>query len=816
MKHNDFKIFLTVGNEKQKRLCEKILSSINTKKEYNFRVLSDDELGFHLGSGGAVLNILKNHYVKGSKMLIINSGGMSKRSFNYSLRGKAFATILFEDNVVTLLELIVAASEKILKQINSGVIICCSDILVNSEPDISFNESFGVGIKTDFETASRHGVFLCDSSGRVLDYLHKRPPEELKHISTGKKEHKLLVDTGVTFFSEELSLALCALAKEKNVHKLLSSGLFETCLYSDIIYLLAESVDRSEYLSRETKNQQHHLLKEILFDRVSSFSMRALEASEQKFLHFGSSTETVRNCFHLSGRDKGFILLNGFIDEHCEINEGTVLDNVQLKNCKIGKNCLISDITAENIFINDNKAVCGIRLADGAFVTLICDLDENPKLSENGISNWEKPRYYKADSFSQSLEKYYAGVSENKYSMAHCVEKADYDYFFTMQQYLKDIRNYTVSPNYLQKREEIISHHKKNTPELKEIKCSKEKTEVFLPLRINLSGTWTDAMPYCTDNGGQVINMAVLVDGKKPVKVVIDKLNKPGIIEFCSDGVSSSFNFKKNSDDDMSDFILHKAALSAIGITEKTNIIDGFRLTTDVKGIDKGSGLGTSSILLGGCFIALNEMFNLGYSEKQLLKMVFVAEQIMKTGGGWQDQAGGLTPGLKAGTTTAGIEQDVDIKSIPVSGFFEKIFSEKAVLLPTGQRHFGRFIVNDVVNRYLDKNPESIEGHKKIRELNSQLIKSLETDDYQSFTYCINKHRELLKLISPKVTNSEIDFLVDKCFEKADAVSYLGAGGGGYLLVVLNEETDIREFKSFIKREFPAIASDVKKIDICY
>ena len=50
----------------------------------------------------------------------------------------------------------------------------------------------------------------------------------------------------------------------------------------------------------------------------------------------------------------------------------------------------------------------------------------------------------------------------------------------------------------------------------------------------------------------------------------------------------------------------------------------------------------------------------------------------------------------------------------------------------------------------------------------------------------------------------------------ADAVSYLGAGGGGYLLVVLKENFDIDTFKAFVKEQFPNIASAVKKIDICY
>ena len=239
-------------------------------------------------------------------------------------------------------------------------------------------------------------------------------------------------------------------------------------------------------------------------------------------------------------------------------------------------------------------------------------------------------------------------------------------------------------------------------------------------------------------------------------------------------------------------------------------------MTTHVTDIDNGSGLGTSSILLGGCFLAFVRMFGLEKSMSEILKMVFVAEQLMGTGGGWQDQVGGLLPAVKLGYAKSGLEQNIETDNITCSEKFIKMFSDRAILVPTGQRHFGRFIVNDVVNRYLDKIPESLLAHSEIVKLNSTIIKSIEDGDCEIFCNCLNLHRSLLKKISPLVSNANIDLMVEKCLKMADAVSFCGAGGGGYLLTVLKDGVSVDDFKLYFSQEYPLIKSKIKKIDIYF
>ena len=96
---------------------------------------------------------------------------------------------------------------------------------------------------------------------------------------------------------------------------------------------------------------------------------------------------------------------------------------------------------------------------------------------------------------------------------------------------------------------------------------------IHLPVRVNLSGTWTDAMPFCTDHGGEMINMAVMVDGNLPVSVTVEKRNDLDIL-LCSDG--KRMQYSESTTDELDEFILHKAALKTLGIGPKTARENGF------------------------------------------------------------------------------------------------------------------------------------------------------------------------------------------------------------------------------------------------
>ncbi|MCR3600454.1 hypothetical protein K0B41_23725, partial [Salmonella enterica subsp. enterica serovar Mbandaka] len=70
-------------------------------------------------------------------------------------------------------------------------------------------------------------------------------------------------------------------------------------------------------------------------------------------------------------------------------------------------------------------------------------------------------------------------------------------------------------------------------------------------------------------------------------------------------------------------------------------------------------------------------------------------EQLMSTGGGWQDQAGGMTDGLKYITASPGAEQNLQIEYVKLQPAVKEELNRRFVLIYTGQRRLARNLLRD-------------------------------------------------------------------------------------------------------------------------
>ncbi len=812
--HKEIIVVLTVGTQSQKQLCKKLVSqteSVNCRVE----VICDDDLGQRIGSGGAILSALDRFYGECQKLVVINCGGFSKRTVSCAVKGKAFAQIVNKNRVETLYEYILENSLLLASQFRKGTLVACSDILIDASwVEADFGQSAGFGIPCDIETGTQHGVMVKNEENKLVRFLHKTDAETLKKTAADKNG-QVTVDTGLVYLDDGLINALIDIIKADRVMDLIKSGNVEMNFYSDVLPLLGQVIDEEKYLNEDTQNQTHRSVKEILYKKLSCFSLNVCQIKNQEFMHFGTNRQSIANTFSLAEKADGFLKINSFVDENVQVGDSTVLDNACLPNgSQIGSGCLVSDISFNrSVNIEDDSVVCGFKLTDGSFVTVVTPIDENPKAFVGGVEIWSIPRFYKAKSFDNSFDKFRLNADEEKYSLQYCAENADVNFYALNKQYLEGLTQSTPHGKYLEMRNEITDNFLSKRNATAEFRAACDAVEISMPVRVNFSGTWTDAMPYCVEHGGGVVNAAVTVNNKLPITVKLEKLSEP-VVEFCSDNSKTTFSFDEFIGNDFSDFNLHKSVLKTVGINSPSQLDCGLRLSTNVEIIDKGSGLGTSSILLTACFKAFSKMFNLDYSNDDIIEMVFVSEQMMKTGGGWQDQIGGLFHGVKYATSLPGIEQKVNVETVDLPKGIKSLLEEKAVLMPTGQCHFGRFIVNDIADRYFVGADGVNEAYCSMKELNIALLQAVRNDDCEVFLECINRHMTFLKQLSPAVTNPAIDSVVDACLQVADAVSICGAGAGGYLLVFLKSNQSVDDFKLFVSHKFPEIESEVLKINL--
>ena len=145
------------------------------------------------------------------------------------------------------------------------------------------------------------------------------------------------------------------------------------------------------------------------------------------------------------------------------------------------------------------------------------------------------------------------------------------------------------------------------------------------PARLDLAGGWSDTPPYALENGGTVLNAAVLLNGQPPVQVYGRVIAEP-VIRVRSIDLGTHLDIQVwdellDCSSAVGAFSLVKAALVISGFTPLgggsernrplgqvlTNFGGGLEITT-LAAIPKGSGLGTSSIMGAVLLAVINRM----------------------------------------------------------------------------------------------------------------------------------------------------------------------------------------------------------------
>ncbi|MCX7048828.1 MAG: hypothetical protein NTX50_25495 [Candidatus Sumerlaeota bacterium] len=161
-----------------------------------------------------------------------------------------------------------------------------------------------------------------------------------------------------------------------------------------------------------------------------------------------------------------------------------------------------------------------------------------------------------------------------------------------------------------------------NALNLDAVRC--EKVVIDSPARIDFGGGWTDTAPQCLERGGVILNAAVLLNGKYPIRVVGEKIAERALR--LESAKTRSMEFLRTAQDlpryqRLNDpFALLKAGLSAVGFCSENDPQTppleerlaqwghGLRFHTE-SNIPKGSGLGTSSALGAAVIACLRRLF---------------------------------------------------------------------------------------------------------------------------------------------------------------------------------------------------------------
>ena len=915
-------VILTASNEQQAEGFRKQLEErkIFLPKHTKFVAIPDRD-GQRVGSGGATLEVLK--YLRSQeesfeklRVLVIHSGGDSKRVPQYSALGKLFSPVphkLPNGRNSTLFDEFMICMSSVPSRIREGMVLLSGDVLLLFNPlQIDYNNvgAAAISFKEHVETGKNHGVYLNGENGNVKCCLQKKSVETLRSVGAVNNSDCVDIDTGALIFSTEMMNSLYSLIATPEDYDRHVNARTRLSLYADFLYPLAEDSTLEDFYKEKPEGEfcpELTAARERVWNVLRPYRMKLLRLAPAKFIHFGTTREILglMNGGVDEYKDLGWSRIvgssikgdtagyNSVLSSRSTIGEGCYLEVSYVhRNSKIGDHCVLSYIEVSDREIPDNVVLHGLKQRDGSFVVRIFGIGDNPKenklfgrdldeleqklgvrLWENSAhSLWEANLYAEADNIQDGVDaalNLYRIVNDEsaadieqwrnaeKKSLCSGFNAADPDAIIAWNRRMEDLVamdeitkaiRHKVPAQKLQKRTTLTKIQKEwlkkrldksdfgermrlhyylgvvleDENEIQECfhiiqaemleatvkslsynenaRIVTDRHTVNLPLRVNWGGGWSDTPPYCNENGGTVLNVAILLNGKKPVEVTLERIDELKIVFDSRDmdvhGEFDTIEPLQATGDPFDPFALQKACLLACGIIPQKGykledilrrLGGGFVMHSEVTDVPKGSGLGTSSILSAACVKAVFEFTGIEFTEEDLYAHVLAMEQIMSTGGGWQDQVGGATPGLKYMSSMPGLKQEIKVTHVEIPESARKELDERFVLIYTGQRRLARNLLRDVVGRYVGNEPDSLYALEEIQKTAALMRFELERGNVDGFAKLLDYHWELSKKVDAGSSNTLIEQIFSSIEEMIDGRLVCGAGGGGFLQVILKK-----------------------------
>ncbi len=350
--------------------------------------------------------------------------------------------------------------------------------------------------------------------------------------------------------------------------------------------------------------------------------------------------------------------------------------------------------------------------------------------------------------------------------------------------------------------EGIVSnaHNTNNAPRLDV--CHDQIVWARSSARIDVAGGWTDTPPYSLYTGGNVVNLAINLNGQPPLQVYVKPNKNFNIvcrsIDLGAQEIIETYEQLAEFSKVGSPFSIPKAALALMGFlpayspdgfTSLRKQLEDFGAGIDITlmaAIPAGSGLGTSSILAATVLGALSDFCGLGLSRRDICARTLLLEQLLTTGGGWQDQYGGALPGIKMLSSEPGFDQTVSADYLP-----DTIFRNEAgachLLYYTGITRTAKHILDDIVKGMFLNESARLSILSDMKHHAHEMQQAIQRGDLRNYGRLLRRSWELNCQLDPDTAPETVKQLCKTIDDLCAGYKLPGAGGGGYMYMVAKD-----------------------------
>ena len=339
------------------------------------------------------------------------------------------------------------------------------------------------------------------------------------------------------------------------------------------------------------------------------------------------------------------------------------------------------------------------------------------------------------------------------------------------------------------------------------------------PARVDLAGGWTDTPPYCLEQGGSVVNIGLNLNGQPPIQAFARRCDEPLItIRSIDLGISEQLSTYEEVGKYRglgSGFSVAKAALCLCGLHPNFNGAKFGSLAEQLKsfggGVDlsmlaaipKGSGLGTSSILAGTVLGALGELCGFRWDAHKLAGLVSAVEQMLGSGGGWQDQFGGILPGAKLVETQAGMSQTAAVRWLPTHFFQSPEYESRALLYYTGITRVAQDVLGEIVRGMFLNDPARLDVLTAIGQNSYDCFDAVQRFDLEAFAGTVDRSWQLNQALDSGTNPEPVQKILEQIEPHVSALKLAGAGGGGFMYLLAKDADHARELRNELENNPP-------------
>ena len=797
-----------------------------------------DPIGHRLGSGGGTTWLLQacaqaegaedmDYWLAQEKRILIHAGGQSKRLPSYAVSGKVLMPVpVFrwergQRLSQNLLSLQLPLYEKMMAMAPASVhtMVVSGDVLIRATQPLQTIPEADVicyGLWLDASVAKNHGVFVSDRrTPTVLKKMLQKP--SVQTLGEIQKDHFYLTDIGIWLLSDKA----VKLLMQRSISETSPSNLKEYDLYSEFGCSLG-----TDPLVADEELQQ--------------LKVAILPLAGGEFYHFGTSREMIsstmriqnlendqRKIMHLDRKPHPSIFVQ---NAQMEISFTEENKNIWIENSYIGKGWVLShDHIITGVPENDWQ----ISLAPGECIDVV-PVDErdyevrryriDEPLNSNELA--ERANLRRLFAQRQVLRKQnWSALAKNwSHSVFYQLDLADAASEFQKEHIplppalpddaplmtrIHDAMFRGDSEKaFTLLREGICAPFDKpvESPTL----CVADDQIVWgrSPVRIDIAGGWTDTPPYCLMEGGNVINFAIELNGQPPLQTFVRPSKELRIVLRSIDlGAVEVVETNEQLKDFMhvgSPFSIPKAALVLAGFGNTPSLRSqleafgsGIELTL-LSAIPAGSGLGTSSILASTVLGAVSDFCGLAWDKNEIGRRTLILEQMLTTGGGWQDQFGGVLGGVKLLQTGSGFDQSPQVRWLPTDLWLQPEYRPCHLLYYTGITRTAKQILAEIVSRMFLNHGGELRILREMKEHTMEMYDAIQRNDFVRMGQLVRKTWHQNQLLdsgtNPEAVASLTSLIDDLCL----GYKLPGAGGGGYLYMIAKDPEAAARIKQIL------------------